>query len=156
MRRYLPHPYMERTFTAVRAALPAANVAAFDTELEAITHEPVVDLAALDEFLSGWYPGGRRSARLVAHAPRGRATPVRCALGGPDPGRGAGSARGPAVGAYTIGMGSDVAEAQIDDLSDAEIDVLLEIYEALRLTPTTAASSPRPATCTSGTTRASR
>ena len=36
---------------------------------------------------------------------------------------------------YTNGLGSDVAEAQIDDLSDAEIDVLLEIYEALRLTP---------------------
>ncbi len=36
---------------------------------------------------------------------------------------------------YTIGMGSDVAEAQIDGLSDAEIDVLLEIYEVLRLTP---------------------
>ncbi len=32
-------------------------------------------------------------------------------------------------------MGSDIAEAQIDDLSDAEIDVLLELYEALRLTP---------------------
>jgi len=32
-------------------------------------------------------------------------------------------------------MGSDVAEAQIDALSDAEIDVLLEIYEVLRLTP---------------------
>ncbi|MFF4779009.1 hypothetical protein ACFY05_39915 [Microtetraspora fusca] len=32
-------------------------------------------------------------------------------------------------------MGSDVAEAQIDDLSDAEINVLLEIYEVLRLTP---------------------
>ncbi len=32
-------------------------------------------------------------------------------------------------------MGSDVAEAQIDDLSDAEVDVLLEIYEVLRLTP---------------------
>ena len=32
-------------------------------------------------------------------------------------------------------MGSDVAEAQIDDLSDAEIDVLLEIYGVLRLTP---------------------
>jgi hypothetical protein len=29
-------------------------------------------------------------------------------------------------------MGSDVAEAQIDDLSDAEIDVLLEIYKVLR------------------------
>ncbi|WP_152990766.1 hypothetical protein [Sphaerimonospora mesophila] len=32
-------------------------------------------------------------------------------------------------------MGSDVAEAQIDDLFDAEISVLLEIYEVLRLTP---------------------
>ena len=32
-------------------------------------------------------------------------------------------------------MGSDVAEAQIEELSDAEIDVLLEIYEVLRLTP---------------------
>jgi hypothetical protein len=29
----------------------------------------------------------------------------------------------------------DIAEAQIDDLSDAEVDVLLEIYEVLRLTP---------------------
>ncbi|MEU0569268.1 hypothetical protein ABZ297_28380 [Nonomuraea sp. NPDC005983] len=32
-------------------------------------------------------------------------------------------------------MGSDVAEAQIDGLSDPEVDVLLEIYEVLRLTP---------------------
>jgi len=32
-------------------------------------------------------------------------------------------------------MGSDIAEAQIDDLSDAEVDVPLEIYEVLRLTP---------------------
>ncbi len=36
---------------------------------------------------------------------------------------------------YTVRMGSDVAEAQIDDLSGAGIDVLLEIYEVLRLTP---------------------
>ena len=42
-----PHPDIERTFTAVRAALPAASVAAFDAQLEAITHLPVVDLAAL-------------------------------------------------------------------------------------------------------------
>lgn len=54
------HPYgpdaeIERTFTAVRAALPAGNVAAFDAELEAITHADVVDLAALDDFLSGWW-----------------------------------------------------------------------------------------------------
>lgn len=32
-------------------------------------------------------------------------------------------------------MGSDIAEAQIDDLSDAEIDALVQIYEVLRLTP---------------------
>lgn len=32
-------------------------------------------------------------------------------------------------------MGSDIAEAQIEELSDAEVDVLLEIYEVLRLTP---------------------
>ncbi len=32
-------------------------------------------------------------------------------------------------------MGSVVAEAQIDSLSDAEVDVLLELYEVLRLTP---------------------
>lgn len=32
-------------------------------------------------------------------------------------------------------MGSDIAAAQIDELPDAEIDVLLEIYEVLRLTP---------------------
>jgi hypothetical protein len=38
---------------------------------------------------------------------------------------------GPAVGVYTVRMGSDVGEAQIDGLSDAEIDVLLEIYEVL-------------------------
>ena len=36
---------------------------------------------------------------------------------------------------YIIRVGSDVAEAQIEGLSDAEVDVLLEIYEVLRLTP---------------------
>jgi hypothetical protein len=53
-------------------------------------------------------------------------------------------------------MGSDIAEAQIDDLSDAEVDVLLEIYGVLRLTPATAGLSARQATCASGSTRASR
>ncbi|MGH3181142.1 MAG: DUF6247 family protein [Streptosporangiaceae bacterium] len=48
-------PRIERTFTAVRAALPAVNAAAFDAELEAITHASVVDVAALDDFLSGWW-----------------------------------------------------------------------------------------------------
>jgi hypothetical protein len=32
-------------------------------------------------------------------------------------------------------MGTGIAEAQIDGLSDAEVDVLLEIYVVLRLTP---------------------
>ncbi|MEU4228525.1 hypothetical protein AB0F17_29895 [Nonomuraea sp. NPDC026600] len=32
-------------------------------------------------------------------------------------------------------MGSSIAEAQIDALSDPEIDILLGIYEVLRLTP---------------------
>jgi len=55
-RRYdQPHPHIERTFTAVRAALPADNVGAFDGELQAITHAPVVDLSALDNFLSSWW-----------------------------------------------------------------------------------------------------
>ena len=42
--------------------MPAANVAAFDTELEAITHAPVIDLAALDDFLSGWWRIATRAA----------------------------------------------------------------------------------------------
>ena len=56
-----PHPHIERTFTAVRAALPAVDVAAFDNELEAITHGPAVNLA-LDEFLSGWWRIATRAA----------------------------------------------------------------------------------------------
>lgn len=47
----------------MRAALPAANVAAFDTELEAITHAPVVDLSALDDFLAAWWRIATRAAR---------------------------------------------------------------------------------------------
>jgi hypothetical protein len=57
-----PFPRIERTFTAVRAALPAANAAAFDAELEAITQAPVVDLAVLDDFLSGWWRAAARAA----------------------------------------------------------------------------------------------
>jgi LmbE family N-acetylglucosaminyl deacetylase len=57
-----PHPHIERTFTAVRAAVPAANVATFDTELEAITHAPVADLAAPHESLSGWLRIATRAA----------------------------------------------------------------------------------------------
>lgn len=57
-----PRPHIERTFTAVRAALPAASVTAFDAELEAVTRTPVVDLAALDDFLSGWWRIATRAA----------------------------------------------------------------------------------------------
>ena len=57
-----PHPEIERTFTAVRAALPPANVTAFDAELEEITHAPVVNLAALDDFLSAWWRIATRAA----------------------------------------------------------------------------------------------
>ncbi|RGA06968.1 hypothetical protein DI270_000435 [Microbispora triticiradicis] len=56
-----PHPQIERTFTAVRAALPSANIAAFDAELEEITHAPV-NLAALDDFLSAWWRIATRAA----------------------------------------------------------------------------------------------
>jgi hypothetical protein len=55
-------PHIERTFTAVRAALPGDCAAAFDAELEAITRAPVVGLAALDEFLSGWHRIATRAA----------------------------------------------------------------------------------------------
>jgi hypothetical protein len=58
-----PHPRIERTFTTVRAALPAASITAFDTELQAITQAPVVDLSALDDFLSGWW---RIATRVAA------------------------------------------------------------------------------------------
>lgn len=57
------HPLVERTFTAVRAALPVANVGVFDAELEAIIRAPVVNLSALDDFLSGWW---RIATRAVA------------------------------------------------------------------------------------------
>ncbi|GAB2483859.1 DUF6247 family protein [Streptosporangium sandarakinum] len=57
-----PGPAIERTFTAVRAALPAPNVTAFDAELAAITHADVVDLAALDDFLTGWWHIAVRAA----------------------------------------------------------------------------------------------
>lgn len=50
-----PYPEIERTFTAVRDALPAMNAAAFDIQLNAITSADVVDLAKLDEFLSTWW-----------------------------------------------------------------------------------------------------
>jgi hypothetical protein len=50
-----PRPLVERTFTAVRASLPVGNVGVFDTELEAITRVPVVNLSALDDFLSAWW-----------------------------------------------------------------------------------------------------
>lgn len=57
-----PSPRIERTFTAVRAALPADSAAAFDAQLEVITAAPVADLAALDEFLSAWHRIAARAA----------------------------------------------------------------------------------------------
>ena len=56
------HAHIERSFTAVRAALPAANVAAFDAELAAIAHGSVINLAELDDFLSGWWRIATRAA----------------------------------------------------------------------------------------------
>lgn len=57
-----PRPGIERTFSSVRAALPASNIAAFDAELQMITQAPVVDLEALDDFLSGWWRIATRAA----------------------------------------------------------------------------------------------
>lgn len=56
-------PLVEQTFTAVRAALPADSVGAFDAELEAISRAPVVNLSALDDFLAAWW---RIATRAVA------------------------------------------------------------------------------------------
>lgn len=56
-------PRVERSFTAVRAVLPAGDAAAFDAELEEITGAPVTDLEALDEFLSAWH---RIAMRITA------------------------------------------------------------------------------------------
>jgi hypothetical protein len=50
-----PRPHVERSFTAVRAALPAESVSAFESQLAEIAHAAVVDLAALDSFLSSWH-----------------------------------------------------------------------------------------------------
>lgn len=43
-----PSPRIEKTFAAVRAALPDENAAAFDEQFQAITQAPVIDFAALD------------------------------------------------------------------------------------------------------------
>lgn len=50
-----PRPLVERTFTGVRAALPAESVSAFESQLAQIAHADVVDLAALDSFLAAWH-----------------------------------------------------------------------------------------------------
>lgn len=54
--------WTERSFTAVRAALPAESVSAFDAEFKRITRAPVVDLTTLDEFLAGWHRIAVRAA----------------------------------------------------------------------------------------------
>lgn len=59
-------PHIERTFTAVRVSLPSDNVATFDVELDTLVHAPVVDLAALDDFLSGWWRIATRAAADLA------------------------------------------------------------------------------------------
>ncbi|MFD8527581.1 DUF6247 family protein [Streptosporangium canum] len=54
---------IERTFIAVRAALPAVNSAAFDAELARITHASLPDPATLDNFLTGWWRIATRAAQ---------------------------------------------------------------------------------------------
>lgn len=53
---------IERTFTAIRAVLPAPYAAMFDDQLQVILRAPVMDLAALDDFLSGWHHAAVREA----------------------------------------------------------------------------------------------
>jgi hypothetical protein len=50
-----PRPRIERTFTAVRAALPAESVPAFESQLAEIAHADPVGLPALDRFLTAWH-----------------------------------------------------------------------------------------------------
>jgi Family of unknown function (DUF6247) len=47
--------HVERTFTAVRAALPVESVSAFESQLAQIAHADPVDLAELDRFLTAWH-----------------------------------------------------------------------------------------------------
>jgi hypothetical protein len=60
-----PAPRIERSFAAVRAALPAENATAFDAEFARITSGTVTDFAAVDEFLAGWH----RIATRIASDP---------------------------------------------------------------------------------------
>ncbi|MFI7050680.1 DUF6247 family protein [Streptosporangium canum] len=57
------HAAIERTFIAVRAALPADSSAAFDAEPARITHAPMLDPATLDDFLTGWWRIATRAAQ---------------------------------------------------------------------------------------------
>jgi hypothetical protein len=98
-----PTPRIERPFTTVRAALPAASIAVFDAELQAITEAPVVDLGALDDLLSDWWRIATRAAvdpadRQRMHQEAGQLQSS--APGRPDPGRGAGPTRDPLVGVH--------------------------------------------------------
>lgn len=58
-----PRPLVERSFSAVRAALPAENAAAFDAEFARIVSGPITDFAVVDEFLAGWH---RIATRIVS------------------------------------------------------------------------------------------
>ena len=55
MKRDQGAPLVERSFTAVRAALPPESVPAFESQLAQIAHADPVDLAALDRFLTSWH-----------------------------------------------------------------------------------------------------
>ena len=57
-----PRPHIERSFSAVRAALPAESTGAFDAQLGEIAQADVVDLAAPDSFLSAWHRIATRAA----------------------------------------------------------------------------------------------
>lgn len=56
-------PHIDRSFTAIRSALPAGNAAAFDAQLTEITQAGIPDLTALDEFLTFWH---RIAVRIAA------------------------------------------------------------------------------------------
>ena len=60
-----PAPSAHRADLHRRSRGLPANVAAFDNELEAITHAPAVNLA-LDEFLSGWWRIATRATADLA------------------------------------------------------------------------------------------
>jgi hypothetical protein len=121
-----PTPRIERPFTTVRAALPAASIAVFDAELQAITEAPVIDLGP---WMTCCPTGDASPPGQPPIRPTGSACTKRPASS--SPARPAGPTLAEVLGrrgihllVYTVRMGSAVAEAPIDDLSDAEVHVL--------------------------------